>query len=360
MKKRICLLYGGKSGEHEVSRRSAASVLRNLDPSAYDLLAVGITHEGVWYLQRQPRIISLPSFGEVLELKSEEPPVSVVPGRGLMCGSRILDLDCVFPLLHGSYGEDGTVQGLLELAELPYVGAGVMSSALSMDKDKSKQVWRQAGLPVLDWLTVHDAAPETAEKITAALSLPLFVKPARCGSSVGISKVKSANELIPALKEALRFDVKVLIEPALKAREIECSVLGNSSPLAFVPGEIVPRHEFYDYEAKYVDPDGAALLIPAPVPVKLQKAIRETARKAYLQVDCAGMARVDFLLDTESSSYYLSEINTIPGFTDISMYPKLCEASGVSYADLIERLFDLAEERRRERQGLSTRYETGA
>jgi D-alanine-D-alanine ligase len=360
MKKRICLLYGGKSGEHEVSRRSAASVLHNLDPSAYDLLAVGITHEGIWYLQRRPRIISLPSFGEVLELKTEGPPVSVFPGRGLTCGSRILDVDCVFPLLHGSYGEDGTVQGLLELAELPYVGAGVMSSALSMDKDKSKQIWRQAGLPVLDWLTVHDAAPETVEKITAALGLPLFVKPARCGSSVGISKVKSAPELGPALKEALRFDVKVLIEPALKAREIECSVLGNRDPLAFVPGEIVPRHEFYDYEAKYVDPDGAALLIPAPVGAELQQAIRETARKAYLQVDCAGMARVDFLLDTESSNYYLSEINTIPGFTDISMYPKLCEASGVSYAELIKRLFALAEERRQERQGLSTRYETGA
>jgi D-alanine-D-alanine ligase len=360
MKKRICLLYGGKSGEHEVSRRSAASVLHNLDPSAYDLLAVGITHEGIWYLQRRPRIISLPSFGEVLELKTEGPPVSVFPGRGLACGSRILDVDCVFPLLHGSYGEDGTVQGLLELAELPYVGAGVMSSALSMDKDKSKQIWRQAGLPVLDWLTVHDAAPETVEKITAALGLPLFVKPARCGSSVGISKVKSAPEIGPALKEALRFDVKVLIEPALKAREIECSVLGNRDPLAFVPGEIVPRHEFYDYEAKYVDPDGAALLIPAPVGAELQQAIRETARKAYLQVDCAGMARVDFLLDTESSNYYLSEINTIPGFTDISMYPKLCEASGVIYAELIKRLFALAEERRQERQGLSTRYETGA
>jgi D-alanine-D-alanine ligase len=268
--------------------------------------------------------------------------------------------DCVFPLLHGSYGEDGTVQGLLELAELPYVGAGVMASSLALDKEKSKQVWRQAGLPVLDWLTASDARPETLAKISAALPPPLFVKPARCGSSVGISKVHTISELEPALKEALRFDFKALVEPALNAREIECSVLGNHSPLAFAPGEIVPRHEFYDYAAKYVDPDGARLLIPAEIPAQLQRAIQDTAVAAYRQVECAGMARVDFLLDTNSGSYYLSEINTIPGFTDISMFPKLCEASGIAYPELLKRLFSLARERYREQRGLRTSYAPGA
>ncbi len=359
-KKRICLLYGGKSGEHEVSQRSAASVIRHLDPSAYDLVAVGITHEGIWYAQQEPNIVSLPSFGEIVEIRADGPPVSVVPGRGLMRGSRFLELDCVFPLLHGSCGEDGTVQGLLELADLPYVGAGVMASSLAMDKEKSKQIWRQAGLPVLDWLTVRDTRPGTLASITAAVPLPLFVKPARGGSSVGISKVHQTSELRPALKEALRFDVKALVEPALTAREIECSVLGNSSAEAFPPGEIVPGHEFYDYAAKYVDPDGAQLVIPAEIPAGLQQTIRETALKAYRQVECAGMARVDFLLDIHSQRCFLSEINTIPGFTDISMYPKLCEAAGMAYPELLERLFALARECHHQRKGLRTSYDTGA
>jgi D-alanine-D-alanine ligase len=360
MKKKICLLYGGKSGEHEVSQRSAASLIRNLDPAVYDLTAIGITHEGLWYLQEEPRIVTRPAFGEVLAIRASGPPLSVVPGRGLYSGSRRLETDCVFPLLHGSYGEDGTVQGLLELAELCYVGAGVLASALAMDKEKSKQVWRQAGLPVLDWLTVYDASEATLNSILSALSLPLFDTPAGGGSSVGISKVAAAAALRPALEEALRFDVKVLVEPALNAREIECSVLGNRSPLACVPGEIVPSHEFYDYAAKYVDPDGARLVIPAQLPEKLREGIRETALEAYRQVECAGMARVDFLLEADAPRFYISEINTIPGFTDISMYPKLCEASGISYAELLERLFDLAAESHRERQGLRTLYDPGA
>jgi D-alanine-D-alanine ligase len=347
----VCILYGGRSGEYEVSCRSAASVAGNLDPRRYRQVLIGIDKNGRWHLQRKARFRRA-SYGQSLEVVPASKPVSVVPGQGLAQDCQPIPADVVFPVLHGTFGEDGTVQGLLETADLPYVGAGVLGSSLAMDKEKSKEIWRQSGLPVVDFLVVRDSSEKSAAAVLKRLQLPLFVKPATAGSSVGISKVHSEEQLRPAIAEALGFDVKAMVEGAVDAREIECAVLGNESPEAFAPGEILPNHEFYSYEAKYIDPAGATLELPADLPEKTSREIRRLAVAAFRAVECSGMARVDFFLERGSGRILLNEINTIPGFTNISMYPKMCEASGLPYPKLLDRLIRLALERHRRRRSL--------
>lgn len=353
MKKReVCILFGGKSGEHEVSLKSAASVVLNLDAARYNVRLIGIDKQGAWYLQEKAYFQTIADQGEALQILERDKPVTAAPGRGLWANSEKIPTDIVFPVLHGTYGEDGTVQGLLEIADLPYVGAGVLGSSLAMDKEKSKIVWSEADLPVVDYLVIRSNSPAEIKRIEELFAFPFFVKPASTGSSVGITKVYSSSELPPALSSAFRFDVKVLIEAAVDAREIECSVLGNSDPQAFTPGEIIPSHDFYDYEAKYIDPQGALLKIPAEISKELQDRIKDLALAAFRSVECAGMARVDFFLEHDSDRVYINEINTIPGFTNISMYPKLCEASGLAYPELLARLIDLGLESYARRRGL--------
>ena len=326
-KRSICILFGGKSGEHEVSCRSAASVCRNLDPKRYAQVLIGIDREGRWCHQRQARFQPT-DYGERLEVAAGGEAVSIAPGAGLHTPSGALDVQVVFPVLHGTFGEDGTVQGLLETADLPYVGAGVLGSALAMDKQKSKELWKHSGLPIVEYVIVQDDSQGSIAEIRKRFDTPLFVKPVTAGSSVGISKVHRLDELRPAIVKALRFDERAMVEPAVDAREIECAVLGNEKPQAFMPGEILPAHEFYSYEAKYIDPEGARLLLPADLPDALSRKIRDLAVDAYRAVACAGMARVDFFLERSSGRILLNEINTIPGFTNISMYPRCAKPPG--------------------------------
>ncbi len=366
---RLGLIFGGRSAEHEVSLRSAGSVLKALDREKYDVTLVGISKEGKWLAGGDP--LAALAAGNLSDLAG----VALLgePGRrellaveGASAGravqlAALAEFDVVFPLLHGPYGEDGTVQGLLELADLPYVGAGVLASALAMDKAMCKQVLRAHGIPVTDWeLVTRAAVAADAHAVAAAAAehfgYPVFVKPANLGSSVGVSKAHDFDELVAALREAARFDRRILVEPAINARELEVSVLGNADPAASVVGEIVPSREFYDYEAKYVD-EGSALIIPAPIPSATAEAARRYAVAAFAAIDAAGLARVDYLLDRDSGQLYLNEINTIPGFTSISMYPKLWEASGVSYSELIDRLVTLALERQAEKDQTVKSYE---
>jgi D-alanine-D-alanine ligase len=347
----ICILYGGRSGEHEVSCRSAASVSRNLDAEKYRQVLIGIDKAGLWHLQQEPRF-ERADYGERLVVLAESEAAAVIPGRGLGTSSGILEVDVVFPVLHGTFGEDGTVQGLLEMADLPYVGAGVLGSSLAMDKQKTKEIWKQTGLPVVEFVVVRDDSPESIAAVAQRFRMPVFVKPVTAGSSVGVTKVHRVEELPPAIAEALRFDTKAMVEPAVEGREIECAVLGNEPAEAFEPGEILPAHEFYSYEAKYVDPEGAELLLPADLPEATSRQIRELAVAAFQAVECSGMARVDFFLERGSRRILLNEINTIPGFTNISMYPKMCAASGLPYPELLERLIELAVERHDRRASL--------
>ena len=359
---RVGILFGGRSGEHEVSLTSAASVLKALDPHRYEVVPIGITREGKWLLgsaadkllpgvleNGKPVAPSVdPSGPKLIPLNAEmSPAVRQRP-----------EVDVIFPVLHGTFGEDGTVQGLLELAGVPYVGAGVLGSAAGMDKDIMKKLFRDAGLPVVPWLVVlrsewKEEPARMARRVGREIRYPLFVKPANLGSSVGISKVRQASELAAAMNLAASFDRKILVEKAVDAREIECSVLGNDRPEASVAGEVIPVNEFYDYEAKYVK-EGSELIIPARLTRKQMKQVREFSIRAFQAIDCAGMARVDFLLDRKKGKLFVNEINTIPGFTPISMYPKLWEASGLPYSRLVDRLIELAFERHREKT--RTRY----
>lgn len=355
---KICILYGGRSGEHEISLRSAASVAKNLDPVRYQVLAVGIDKAGRWHRQSRIEMKEVSGQGNVMSLVTTAHPLSVVPGDGIHDKGRKLAIDCVFPVLHGTFGEDGTVQGLLEMAGLPYVGAGVLGSAVSMDKDAAKRLWRDAGLPVVDFQTVNRESTDDERRAAAKrLGWPLFVKPCSAGSSLGASRVDSESGLGNALAEALRYDTRALMEKWIDAREIECAVIGNTCPRAFLPGEIVPsaRHSFYDYEAKYADPDGAALEAPARIDVPTQRRIMNAAETAYAAVRCEGMARVDFFLERGSGVVFINEINTIPGFTSISMFPRMCEASGLPYPRLLDELVRLALEREKLRR--TVRYE---
>jgi D-alanine-D-alanine ligase len=358
-KLRIGVIFGGRSGEHQVSLASARSVMAAIDHDKYEVAPLGITPAGHWLVSGDPmRALSAPSNGHSTD--DAAPSRELVPGA---TGHAFPPLDLIFPVLHGPYGEDGTIQGLLELAGIPYVGSGVLASALGMDKLAAKDAFTAHGLPQVPYRAVkrgdwtHQPAAVLAE-LEAALPYPMFVKPANLGSSIGISKAHDRAELAAALDEAARYDRRLLVEQAVpQAREIECSVLGNDDPLASVPGEVVPSHEFYDYAAKYIDGD-SALLIPAPIPAETAARVRELAIKAFLAIDAAGLARVDFLLNGATGEIWLNEINTMPGFTSISMYPKLWEASGIPYRELVDRLIDLALERHTDRARSQTTYDS--
>jgi D-alanine-D-alanine ligase len=361
-KRRVAVLFGGRSAEHEISCISARSVIDALDPERNEVVPIGITREGRWHLLPGPP--SLPSetgrmpevtdgTGRTVDLDTEGASSELVVADG----SRT-PIDVVFPVLHGPMGEDGSVQGMLELAGVPYVGAGVLGSAIGMDKAVQKTLFASAGLPVVAWDVARESEwTEDPERVAAraeTLGYPVFVKPATLGSSVGVTKAHAPDELAPALAEAFRYARKALIEHGIEgAREVECAVLGNDDPIASVAGEIVPLgHEFYDYKAKYLDELGARLEIPATLDPATMESIQRMAVAAFRATECAGMARVDFFLGGDD--LWVNEINTIPGFTSISMYPKLWQASGLSYPELVERLIDLAIERREAERGKST------
>jgi D-alanine-D-alanine ligase len=356
VKRRVVILFGGRSAEHEISVISARSVLDALDPERYEAIPIGVTKQGRWRLMPTgpPAIAAgaataLPGVdaapGEEVAL-DQEPGTQAIVGAD---GTRT-EIDVVFPVMHGPYGEDGSIQGFLEMAGVPYVGSGVLGSAVGMDKAVQKVLFADAGIPVVDHVVVHERDWERdADGVVARvgeLGLPVFVKPAALGSSVGITKAHEPAELRPALEEAFRYGRKAVLEKALEgARELECAVLGNEEPEASVAGEIVPLgHEFYDYEAKYLDEHGAELIVPADVPPEASAEIRRLSVAAFRAIDGAGMARVDFFL-TADGRLFLNEVNTIPGFTSISMYPKLWAASGLSYPELVDRLIELAVER---------------
>lgn len=347
MKKiRVAVLFGGRSGEHEVSIRSATSVIAALDRSKYDVVPVAISKEGKWLSPAESvRLLPQEAGGGL----ATETAVTLSQEPGSASG-----LDVVFPVLHGTFGEDGTVQGFLELANVAYVGADVLGSAVGMDKDIMKRLFRECGLPTAD----HVAFPrqkrgEQIESLESRFSYPMFVKPANLGSSVGITKAHNRDELRKALDRAAAYDRKIVVERAVDAREIECAVLGNDDPQASVPGEIIPSREFYDYDAKYVD-ENSELLIPAPLSEEQTHEVQRLAVAAFQATECAGLARVDFFLEKKSGEILVNEINTMPGFTSISMYPKLWEAGGVPYNELVDRLIQLAIERRRDRE--STKF----
>jgi D-alanine-D-alanine ligase len=370
-KLKVAVLFGGRSSEHEVSLMSARSVLSVLDMDRYEVVEIGITHEGTWLTGEN--VLETLESGSTKNLS----PVVVSPDpseKGIYVlesdGSafkleKYSDVDVFFPILHGTFGEDGTLQGLFELADVAYVGAGVLGSSVGMDKGLFKDVMRSNGIPVLESIVVFrseiqngmEAVIEKAEKVGA---YPLFVKPANLGSSVGITKCRSRSDLAEGLMDAAQYDRRVVIERGMAdAREIEVSVLGNQQPTASVPGEIVPGADFYSYDAKYIL-DNSELIIPAPLSQEQVRSFRELAVKAYQAMDGAGMARVDFLMDKTNGEIYLNEINTIPGFTKISMYPKLWEASGLPYASLVDRLIELAVERKADRDNTVRQYRRNA
>jgi D-alanine-D-alanine ligase len=354
---RVGVLFGGRSGEHEVSLASAASVIRGLDPDKYEAVPIGITKDGHWLIG-EGAVKMLPEVlrgGRRVMLTADPTEAALVP---LDRGAGAQRLDVIFPVMHGTFGEDGTIQGMLELAAIPYVGAGVLGSAVAMDKDVAKRLLNEAGIAVVPWVTVQrwrwEKEPEAIKaEIEKSFMYPVFVKPATLGSSVGMTKVHNTEELGPALNLACEFGMKILVEKAVSAREIEVSVLGNHDPRASVPGEIVPHREFYDYTAKYLE-DGTKLLIPAELtPGQVQK-IQSTAVAAFRVLELSGMARVDFFLEKDDERIYLNEVNTIPGFTSISMYPKLWEASGIGFRELIDKLIQLAFEQHKEK--MRTKY----
>ena len=356
---KITILYGGRSGEHEVSLVSAASVARHI-PAVHELSLIGIDHDGAWYLQPQERLAkTLADAGPLPLLADPDMLVTAVPGRGLARATgEAIPTDVVLPVLHGTFGEDGTIQGLLETANLAYAGADVLGSAIGMDKEVSKALWTHAGLPVTPYRVARrrdlkaDEYKSLRADVEKAFGYPVFVKPASAGSSVGASKVSGPEGLLAALDSALEWSEKALVEPFITARELECSVVGNDEPKAFPPGEIVSSHDFYDYEAKYVDPNGALLVIPAKVDERASKRIMELAVKAYSTASLTGMARVDFFMDKKDGTIYLNEVNTIPGFTHISMFPKMCEAGGLPYPELLELIARLGMERKRNRDAI--------
>lgn len=360
---RVLIVCGGRSAEHEVSLVSALSVARALDKDRFEALLVGIDRQGHWLLPGETQALleapmgHMPSLAESREalIESARNEVFLLPSstrRELVGGGSPMAFDVVLPLVHGTNGEDGKLQGLFEMADIPYVGAGVLGSAIGMDKDVAKRLMRDAGIPIVPYFAIRPeqglAALERAER---EFGYPYFVKPSNCGSSVGVHKVKDRGEAKAAFLDAFRYDLKVLVERACCGQEIECAVLGNETPLASVVGEIRPTHEFYDYTAKYVDENGAELLIPARLSPDTAEAVRALAVDAFRVLECEGMARVDFFVTHDSpEGVFLNEVNTIPGFTPISMYPRLWEASGLFYADLLARLIELAMERHEKRK----------
>jgi D-alanine-D-alanine ligase len=349
---RVGVLFGGRSGEHEVSLASAASVIRGLDPDKYEAVPIGITKDGHWLVGEGAAKL-LPDIlksGRRVMLTADPTEAAIVP---MDRGAGAQRFDVIFPVMHGTFGEDGTIQGMLELANVPFVGAGVLGSAIGMDKDVSKRLCQAAGIPVVPWVTVHrwhwEKDPDAVKaEVESKFSYPVFVKPATLGSSVGMTKVHNSEELAPALNLACEFGMKILVEKAVSAREIEVSVLGNHDPQASVPGEIVPHREFYDYAAKYLE-DGTQLLIPAELKPAQVKKIQALAIEAFRTLELSGMARVDFFVEKKGGKLFLNEVNTIPGFTSISMYPKMWEASGIPFRELIDKLIELALEMHREK-----------
>jgi D-alanine-D-alanine ligase len=359
-KLRVAILFGGKSAEHEISLISARNIGEAIDKNKYEILSIAIDKEGRWFFDQAARLLNDKATTQVkfqrgCDSTAVLPGATQTPMIRVSAGRALGAVDVVFPVLHGPFGEDGTVQGLLKMANVPFVGAGVLGSAIGMDKDVMKRLLRDAGIPVAKFV-VFDR--NCVDKIAFAtmkrtVGLPLFVKPANLGSSVGISKVSNREQFRRAIEEAFRYDSKVLLEEYIRGREIECSVLGNENPIASLPGEIITRHDFYSYDAKYIDEKGAQLIVPAKLPKGVVKKIQETAIKCFKVLCCEGMARVDFFL-RDGREIIVNEINTIPGFTKISMYPKLWEASGISYPDLIDRLIQLALERFRRERHLKT------
>ena len=327
----VGILFGGKSAEHDVSLQSAKNIYDAIDRGKFDPVLIGIDKSGHWRFADDSFLLS-----------DKNDPAALLPESKGLLNKPSLKLDVVFPILHGPCGEDGTVQGLLKLADVPFVGSGVLGSAVGMDKDVMKRLFRDAGIPIGKFLTLrsHEPPPPFAE-IETALGSPVFIKPANMGSSVGISKVHDESGFSAALREAFQHDTKVIIEEFILGREIECAVLGNENPIASVPGEVIPTHEFYSYEAKYLDENGAALKIPAKLNGESQSRIQELSIKAFQALCCEGLARADFFLK-ENGEVLINEINTMPGFTKISMYPKLWEASGIGYTALISRLIELS------------------
>jgi len=320
----LAVIFGGKSAEHEVALQSAKNIIKAIDNTKYRVVLIKIDKGGRWFFV------------------PEKKPVTINLGSKKPLGN----IDIVFPVLHGPYGEDGTVQGLLELLGIPFVGSGVLGSAIGMEKDITKRLLKQAGLPVANYLVLHKNETIDFKKVKAFLGLPFFVKPANLGSSIGITKVSKEEEFVEALKNAFLHSPKILIEECIKGREIECSVLGNNNPIASLPGEIIPQHSFYSYEAKYIDPNGAILRAPAILEKRVIEKIQELAIKTFKILCCFGMARVDFFLK-EDNELLVNEVNTIPGFTKISMYPKLWEVSGIPYPKLIDKLIQLGLERQK-------------
>src|SRR5262245_26807045 len=348
---RVGILFGGRSAEHEVSLQSAKKIIDAIDTNKYEVVLIGIGKKGQWHLNKESRFLLPVTESGLPELAESGENLALVPGKqdeqlvALSGEQRLGSLDVIFPVLHGPFGEDGTVQGLLKLANIAFVGAGVLGSAVGMDKDVMKRLLRDAGIPIARFITVDRYSKEISfEDARGELGLPLFVKPANLGSSVGIHKVKERAAFERAVRDAFNYDNKILIEECINGREIECSVLGNENPIASVPGEILPRHEFYSYEAKYLDENGAALEIPAKLPPETSERICQLAIKTFTVLCCEGMARVDFFLNNDRE-IIVNEINTIPGFTQISMYPKLWEATGISYTELIDKLVQFAIER---------------
>jgi D-alanine-D-alanine ligase len=383
-KLRVGILFGGRSGEHEVSLLSAASVFNAIDKTRFDVVPIGITKQGRWLTDLHAEQLLKGETKSEHHLRAGDP--SATPGAAVLAkgesilvppepsahagltpfesdtpqsGSSAIDVDIIFPVLHGTFGEDGTIQGLLELADIAYVGSGVLGSAAGMDKDIMKRLFRDAGLAIVKHVTVlrsqWEQEPKKVKKlIETSLKYPVFVKPANLGSSVGITKVHDSSELTAGMAEAAKFDRKIVIEQGVggskrKAREIECAVLGNDKPKASVCGEIVPIKEFYDYEAKYID-EGSELVLPAKISKALQKQIQEMAIRGFQACDCSGLARVDFLMDPATEKIYINEVNTMPGFTSISMYPKLWEATGIPYPELITKLIELGLDRHEDKR----------
>ncbi len=351
---RVGVLFGGRSGEHEVSLASAASVIRALDPEKYEAVPIGISKDGRWLVGSgaQKMLPEVLKSGERISLPPDPTVAALVP-LSQSAGQSSVTVDVVFPVLHGTFGEDGTVQGLLELAGLPYVGAGVLASAVGMDKDVQKRLFKEEGLPIVPFLAVARSewernAAKVFRDVKKKFRFPLFVKPATLGSSVGMTRVKAAHELTAAMDAAAQFALKIIVERAVNAREIEVSVLGNHEIRASIPGEIVPHRDFYDYAAKYLE-EGTRLVIPAPLTKAQVARFQDYAVRAFRAIDGAGMARCDFFLERRSGEIFVNELNTIPGFTSISMYPKLWEASGLPYPKLIDRLIELALELHREK-----------
>jgi D-alanine-D-alanine ligase len=366
---RVGVIFGGRSGEHEVSLRSAESVINAMDKTKYEVVPIGITHEGKWLVAGDAKAL-LPQT----VMASENPQQVAIIGDPTKKGLMQLDgagqslkgkkLDVIFPVLHGTFGEDGTIQGLFEMASVPYVGCGVLASATGMDKVVMKQLFAHAGLAVCDyqWFlrSAWEASPDKIlKKISSALGYPVFVKPANLGSSVGVSKADDKKELAEAINDAARYDRRIIVEKAVIGREIEVSILGNDNPVASLPGEVITGHEFYDYEDKYID-NTSRTEIPAKLPKKIIERIQRDAVRAFQAVDGSGLARVDFFVERGTNQVIINEINTLPGFTSISMYPKMWEASGIPYSELIDRLIALAIERHLDRSRNLTSYQPRA